>query len=529
MTAPMAAASARTQALLHAPLLPTLLKLAAPNVLGMLAATVTIAYDGWIVGRLGADALAGVALVFPLAMLMQQMSGGGIGAATTGAVARALGGGRRDEAERMAVQALWVSGAFALFFSLLLGLGGRWVVGAFGGRGAALEQALAYGQVLFGGALTLWWANVLAGVARGCGQMSLAAGAQLGMAVLHLGLCPLLVFGASGFGGLGVAGAAASSLVCNTLGCLWLLHRLRHGRGPVQLRGGPWRPQADALRALLRVGLPAMLSPVLSNASIITATRWIATLGTTALAGYGLAARLEYIIVPISFGFGSALTAMVATNLGAGQSRRALQATAAGSGLVLALTGCIGLAAALWPQGWMGALTHDAAVVAFGARYLQVVGACYGLFGLGLTLFFASQGAGRMFWPLVGSVSRLAVVALGGWLAMRTDGAVRGGGRGLCHLRRHHRRRHRRRALGTTDDVSGSVRPLRGAAADAARGWPATAACGARPAPARCRRPHRRSAPGWRARPCRRCARSPRPAPHGAAAATAPDRQAAPC
>lgn len=419
MSAPARSGAGYTQALLHAPLLPTMLCLAAPNVLGLAATTVTIAYDGWVVGRLGADALAGIALVFPLAMLMMQMSGGGIGVATTAAVARALGAGQREQAGLVALQSLWVAALFAALFTLVLVPGGRLVFAAIGGRGAALQAALDYSQVLFSGAILVWATNVLAGAVRGSGQMLLASSALVGMAVLHVLLCPLLVFGIGSWPGLGVAGAAASTLATNALGGAVLVLWLLSGRGPLGLPLRRWRPHAEALRSLLRVGLPAMLSPVLSNGSIAVATAWIATLGTAALAGYGLAARLEYILVPIAFGFGSALTALVATNLGAGQHDRALRATWVGSGVVALVTGAIGVAAALWPEQWMRALADDPALIAFGASYLAVVGPFYSLFGLGLALFFASQGAGRLFWPLVGSVARLAVVALGGALVMQ--------------------------------------------------------------------------------------------------------------
>ena len=95
-------ATSRTRQMLDAPLLPTLFRLATPNVVGLFAMTVVIGYDGYILGRLGHDALAGIALVFPLSMLMLQMAAGGIGGASTAAVAApsAAGASRRPTAWR---------------------------------------------------------------------------------------------------------------------------------------------------------------------------------------------------------------------------------------------------------------------------------------------------------------------------------------------------------------------------------------------------------------------------------------------
>ena len=412
------ATASRTRDLLHAPLLPTLFRLATPNVIGLFATTVVIGYDGYILGRLGADALAGVALVFPLSMLMLQMSAGGIGGAVTAAVARALGGGRGEEANRLAQQALLIACVLAALFMLaMLGLG-RTIYSAMGGRATALDAALAYSTVLFGGALVIWLSNILAAIVRGAGNMLLPSLMLIGTAAVHLLLCPLLVFGWGPLAGFGVAGAALSSLCTSALGGVLLAAHLFGGKGAVQLRRAGWQLRPDLLRAILRVGAPASLSPVLSNGSIAAATALIGSYGTAALAGYGVAARLEYIMVPIAFGFGTALTTLVATNMGAGQHERALRATWTGGGVVAAITGAIGIVAAIAPGLWMNHFSSDHAVLEFGAAYLRIVGACYGLFGLGLALFFASQGAGRMFWPLAGSVTRLAVVALGGWIAV---------------------------------------------------------------------------------------------------------------
>lgn len=404
--------------LLHGPLLPTLFRLATPNVLGLFATTIVIGYDGYILGRLGADALAGVALVLPLSMLMLQMSAGGIGGAVTAAVARALGAGKREEAARLALHGLLIGLVLAGLFALVMLNWGREVYSAMGGKGAALDAALAYSVVLFGGSLVTWWLNVLAAIVRGSGNMVLPSTMMVATALIHLATCPLLVFGWGPMSGLGVAGAAISTLATGTLSIVVMFTYLGRGTGPVRLSFGNWSFSQTSLRAILRVGAPASLSPILSNGSIAATTALIGSFGTAALAGYGVAARLEYIMVPIAFGFGTALTTLVATNMGAGHHERALHATWTGGGVVALITGAIGIGAAIMPGLWMDLFSADTAVIAFGTEYLHVVGACYGLFGLGLALFFASQGAGRMFWPLAGSVARLVSIAGAGWIVV---------------------------------------------------------------------------------------------------------------
>lgn len=411
-------AQTRVQQMLHAPLLPTLFRLATPNVMGLFAMTIVIGYDGYILGLVGADALAGIALVFPLSMLMLQMSAGGIGGATTAAVARALGAGRREDASRLAQQALLIAALLAVLFMVVMLGAGRGIFDAMGGRGPALEAALAYSNALFAGAAVIWFTNVLAAVVRGAGNMLLPSLLLVATALLHLGLSPLLVFGWGPVPGMGVAGAALSTLTVNALSALVMVAWLLRRDGAVHLGRTPWWPQRPLWREILRVGLPASLSPVISNASIAVATAFVGHYGTAALAGYGVAARLEYILVPIAFGFGTALTAMVATNMGAGQAPRAVRVAWAGGAVVAAITGAIGVATAIAPGLWMNLFTQDAAVLAFGANYLNIVGGCYGFFGLGLALFFASQGAGRMFWPLAGSMGRLVILVVGGWLCV---------------------------------------------------------------------------------------------------------------
>jgi Na+-driven multidrug efflux pump len=195
------------------------------------------------------------------------------------------------------------------------------------------------------------------------------------------------------------------------------------GRNVAHLRLTPLR--WPLFRNILAVGFLSSITSVYTNVIIAFATALVASVaGATAVAGFGTGARLEYLLVPIVFGLGAPLVALVGTNIGAGQRERALHIAAVGGAIAFAITEAIGLAAAIWPSAWLTLFSSDPDVVAAGTTYLRVVGPFYGFFGLGLALYFSSQGAGRMFWPLTGGFLRLLVAAAGGWLALRLTGSL---------------------------------------------------------------------------------------------------------
>jgi Na+-driven multidrug efflux pump len=179
------------------------------------------------------------------------------------------------------------------------------------------------------------------------------------------------------------------------------------------------RLRAAYFADILRVGALGALNTVSTNLTIVVLTGLVGPFGTYALAGYGMGARLEYLQIPLVFGFGSALVAMVGTNVGAGQVARAERIAWTGAGLAAGMSATIGLVAAAVPSLWIGLFTNDPDVLAAGSTYLRIVGPFYGFFGLGLALYFASQGAGRLLWPLVGGLARLVVAAVGGWIVTR--------------------------------------------------------------------------------------------------------------
>src|SRR5437870_2659217 len=142
----------RTRLLLDGPILRTLLRLATPNVVVMFVQASVGLIETYFVAKLGTDALAGVALVFPVLMLMQMMSGGSMGGGISSAIARALGAGRRTDADALAFHALIIGVVFGLGFTLAVLGGGPWLYAAMGGRGASLVAALTYSNVIFSAA-----------------------------------------------------------------------------------------------------------------------------------------------------------------------------------------------------------------------------------------------------------------------------------------------------------------------------------------------------------------------------------------
>jgi putative MATE family efflux protein len=412
-----------TRRLLEGPIAPTLLTLAAPNVVMLVAQVAISVLEAYFVGWLGADALAGVSVTFPLVMLMQTMSAGGMGGGVASAVARALGAGRREDASRLVAHAIVIALVMAALFSATLLAGGPAIYAAMGAREGALEAALAYSNVIFAGAVAVWLFNTLASVIRGTGNMLLPAAVVLGGSPGLLILSPALIFGWGPLPRLGVTGAAAAVVAYYTAGALVFLGYLLSGRSLLRLSPDSVTFRRALFGDILKIGAPSLVNNVQTNLTVVLLTALVGSFGTFALAGYGVGARLEYLQIPLVFGFGSALVTMVGTNVGAGQAARARRVAWTGAAMAAGVTEAIGLGAALFPHAWLALFSAEPEVVSAGAAYLRIVGPTYGFFGLGLALYFASQGAGRLLWPLLAGLSRLVVAVGGGWLALHALGA----------------------------------------------------------------------------------------------------------
>jgi putative MATE family efflux protein len=420
VAAPM---NARTKLLLHGPVVRTLLVLAWPTLVVQFAQAATGLIETFWVAKLGTDALAGMALVFPAVMLVQMVSGGAMGGGISSAIARALGAGRRDEANALVLHALVVNAAIGGAFAVLALVFGPALYSALGGRDVSLAAALRYSNVVFAGSLLIWLVNALASVLRGTGNMLVPAVVVCGGIVLLVPLSPCLIFGIGPFPALGVAGGAVALLVYYAVALAILGWYVLAGRSIVRLRLA--RLRWDAFWSILKVGAVASLVSLQTNVTIALTTGLVGGIaGPAGIAGFGTGSRLEYLLIPLAFGLGAPLVAMVGTCIGAGDYARAGHVAWIGAGVTFALTEAIGLWAAIWPRAWLGLFGNDPGMLAAGTAYLHAVGPFYGFFGAGMALYFASQGAGRLLWPLLAGLSRITVAVAGGYAALRLTGSL---------------------------------------------------------------------------------------------------------
>lgn len=401
--------------LVTAPILPTLIRLAIPNAVASIGATLVAIAETSYIGRLGTEQLAAIALVFPFVMLTQMMSAGAMGGGVSSAISRSLGAGNPDRAAMLALHAAIIGlGGGLLFTAVMLIFGGQ-LFALLGGRGRVLDEALLYSHVLFSGAASIWLVNTLASVLRGTGDMMRSSSVVLAVALTQAVIGGVLGLGVGPIPRFGMQGVAAGQLIAYTLGALFLAWYLLSGRSRLTLRLSDFTFQRDMFFDILKVGAVSCLSPLQTVLAILIFTKIVASFGPEALAGYGIGARLEFLLVPIAFALGVASIPMIGMAIGAGLVVRARRTAWTAGGLAALLVGMVGVTVWIAPDLWIGLFTQNVAVRTAARSYFAWAGPAYCFFGLGVCLYFASQGAAKVGGPVMAGTARLLMVIIGGW------------------------------------------------------------------------------------------------------------------
>ena len=408
--------------LLTTPIGQSLLRLAGPTT-GLMVVQIFVAIaETWFIARLGADALAGFALVLPFLVLMHNMANGGMGGGVASALARAVGGGHLEDARDLVLHALVLAAAFAVVFAVFAFMLAPHAYRLMGGSGPALERALAFSNVVFGGAIVVWTSAFLAALLRGAGDAVTPGRYGLLMSIAYVPLAGVLTLGVADWPGLGMAGPGIAGIATMGGSTLLLARAIWRGKLGVVPRLAGVKPQRRLFGEILRVGIMSSFTTVIASLAALLMTGLVGRFGTDALAGYGVGLRLEYMVAPLAYGIGTGLTTMVGVASGAQDWKRALRVAWIGGFVAFVLIGAIGWTAALLPETWSRLFTSDSQVIAASVAYLTRVAPFYCLFGLGLALYFAGQGAGRMTMPVAAGLVRVAVATAGGWFAVEKLG-----------------------------------------------------------------------------------------------------------
>jgi putative MATE family efflux protein len=367
--------------LVRGPILNTLVRLSAPNLVALCSSAIITIAETAYVGRLGVPALAGVTLVFPIVMLMQMMSAGAMGGTISGALSRALGASDIARAQAIAFNAALIGACAGILFALLLWLAGPLVYRALGGSGAALEQAILYSNVIALAIVGIWLANTFASIARGTGVMAAPAFILLGAGIVQIGVGGALAFGFGPLPTLGVAGVALGQVLAFTLAAIAMLSLVRTRRLRVKLGLSPSLFSPAIIADLLRPGLLACLSPIQSIATVLVLTALVAQFGADALAGYGVGARLEFLLIPIAFSIGVASVPMVGAAIGVGDVGRARRVAWIAGALAAGALAIVGAIVAIAPDLWATIFVDNPPVLAVTREYLRIASFGYPFFG----------------------------------------------------------------------------------------------------------------------------------------------------
>jgi Na+-driven multidrug efflux pump len=356
-----------------------------------------------------------MALVFPCVMLTMTMSGGAMGGGVTSAIARALGAGDRERASTLAAHALLIGVCFGLTFMLGMLIFGPRLLELLGGRGNVLAQAIAYVQIFFGGAVLPWLMNTMAGVLRGTGNMKLPSLMMLSSAVCQIILGGTLGLGLGPIPQFGMRGVAAGSLTAYAISISIMSWYLFSGRARVVPKLWGLRIQWAMLFDILKVGAISCFSPLQSVLTISIFTHMLAGFGTATLAGYGIGARLEFLLTSVSFAIGIASVPMIGMAIGAERIARARRIAWTAGSVSFVAVGGIATLIAIFPDVWVNLFTHDAGVRAASHQYLSTAAPMYAFIGLASSMYFSSQGAAKVVGPVLAQTARLLFIGTGGW------------------------------------------------------------------------------------------------------------------
>jgi putative MATE family efflux protein len=360
-------------------------QIAIPASIGFLFNTLFNVVDTYFAGQLSVAALAGLTISFPIFLIGIALASG-IGTGSTALAAIALGKKDGLQFQRIAKNALFLSGVVAVILIILAPFGIPWLLQVSGASGEALTAGLDYMNVVIYGAIFQILNFTFNGLLSAQGNTKPFRNFLIGGFFLNLFLDPLFIFGWFGLPQLGTAGVALATVIVQMLGTIYLGYSFFHSPSYDAKVFKNSKVTGSVLKQLLKQGIPVSLNNATVSIGIFIIQFFIYRFGTTeTIAGYGVAVRIEQIVLLPTIGLNIATVALVGQNFGAKAYQRIRQAIqqAAIYGVLLLTIGIL-IIYPLAPQ-LVGLFNQNPLVIEEGARYLRIEGLAlytYSLIGI---------------------------------------------------------------------------------------------------------------------------------------------------
>ena len=397
--------------LLNEPIPSLIRKLAVPTSVGFFFNTMFNVVDTFYGGRVSTEALAALSLSFPIFFIIIAV-GAGISTGATALISHALGAGNGREARHLACQTI----SFGLLHGALLTMAGLLLAPRLflllGATGEVLALALQYMNVIFTGSIFFLVNYVLNSMLQATGDSRSFRNYLVAGFFLNLALDPWFLYGGFGLPPLGVAGIAWATVLVQAIGNCYLLLRVK--RAGI-LSGFSWRdllPDRRAYWELAKQGFPSSLNMMTVATGIFVITWFVARFGRDAVAAYGIATRIEQIVLLPVMGINIATLALVAQNHGARRLERVIETiwTALRAGATLMGAGTA--AVFVFARPLMGLFTSDTAVIEIGVSYLRIEAFVLIAYVILYTCVSVLQGLKRPIFPLAIGLLRQIVLPL---------------------------------------------------------------------------------------------------------------------
>ena len=396
--------------ILNGPVLKMIYKLSLPNSITGISMVLIVITDAYFVSQLGNVPLASLALVFPFLTLMQMMSAGAIGGASTSSISRFLGADLIENANSAIWHAILIGIFMSLIYTIIFGFFPEYIYSLMGGGKDVLDGAIDFSEIAFGGAVFTWLLYIFSAILRAMGEFIVPAKVQILGCLFQIFLGGVLTVGWFGFESFGIVGPAIAMVVSHFFMMIYLYFYIKYKQKIIKLSTYPLNKKS--FLDIMKVGAGGLINSTTIAGTVAVVTATVSHYGIEALAGYGLGSRIEIIITPLVFGIGSVLTAAVGINAGANQMSRAKKVAWVGAIMSFIIIGVISIAVAVYPELWLNNFETNNLSEKYAILYLIIVGPFYCFFAAGQTLYFASQGTGKIFFPVIVGIIRFLTVSV---------------------------------------------------------------------------------------------------------------------